>query len=116
MNDAIFNWIFDNWVVFALLVVSVIFEIYGLLLYCNRWTPIKAKIIIEEAFLKKWCKETGVVDMIWGVDVALYAMYHAKVAMPYLWLAMFLALTVYCIYRGYMINQKYRKEKIEYTF
>lgn len=98
-----------EWVTFALLVISLIFVVYGALVYRRIWTPIGAKVLVEPEFIEEWCKSEGMTKIMWGVDIAFYAMYNAKVFLPYLWLGLFLVLTVYNIYKGYLNNQKYMK-------
>ena len=98
-----------EWLTFALYVISIIFIIYGALVFKRKWTPLSAKVLVEEEFLEEWCKSEGKVRMLWGLDIALFAMYNSKAFLPYLWLGLFLVLTVYNIYLGYLNNRKYMK-------
>lgn len=107
--DAMFELLMTEWLTFALLVISLIFIVYGALIYRRVWTPIGAKVLVEEEFIEEWCRSEGMVKLLWGIDIAFYAMYNAKIFLSYLWLGCFLVLTVYNIYMGYKNNQKYMK-------
>ena len=49
----------EQWLPFALSVVSVIFVIYGTLILKRKWTPIGAKVLVEPEHLEAWCKNEG---------------------------------------------------------
>lgn len=97
------------WVPFALMVISVVFVIYGALIYKRKWTPLGAKVLVEKEFIEEWCKSEGKTKMLWGICLAFFAMYYAGILIPILWLGIAIALAVYNIYQGYVNNQKYMK-------
>lgn len=92
-----------------LFVVSVILLIYGALVASGKHTPIRSKIMIEDEFRAQWCKVEGVIKMLWGLDIAVFAMYYQGTFPAVLWLIGFIALTLYTIAITYKNNQKYMK-------
>lgn len=93
-----------------LMIVSACFLIYGGLVASGRFTPITSKLLVEEdEDREKWCKTEGVAKILWGLDIAFFAMYYQGIFLKYLWLVCFLALTLYIILLAYKNNQKYMK-------
>lgn len=51
----------------------------------------------------------GLTKILWGLDLAVFAMYYEKIFLPTLCLVIFLGLTLYTIYITYKNNEKYLK-------
>jgi len=92
-----------------LFIVSAILLVYGALVFSGIHTPIRAKVMIEEEFRAKWSKTEGAIRMLWGLDIAVFALYYQRTFPAPLWLVCFLALTFYTVYITYKNNQKYMK-------
>jgi len=92
-----------------LFVVSAILLVYGALVASGIHKPIRSKIMIEDEFRDKWCRKEGVIKILWGLDIAVFAMYYQKAFPTILWFVGFIALTLYTIYITYVNNQKYMK-------
>ena len=86
-----------------LLIISLGLLIYGALV------PIRSKILIEDEGRAAWCKVEGFTKILWGLDLAVFAMYYEKIFLPTLCLVIFLGLTLYTIYITYKNNEKYLK-------
>ncbi len=98
----------NQWLPIALVIVGVIFVVYGALIANGKWTPIGAKVLVEPEFLPAWCKSEGKIKMLWGIDLAFAALYFTNF-LSILWAGCFIVLAVYCTYLGYKNNQKYMK-------
>ena len=57
----------------------------------------------------KWCHTEGVTKMLWGLDLAFLVMYLCRVFPAFLWLGLFLVLTIVIIIMAYKNNGKYLK-------
>lgn len=91
------------------LVLSLGFLIYGGLVISRTFTPLGAKILVEEEDQEKWCRTEGYTKILWGLDLAFFAMYLQGAFLPVLWLGCFLVMTIYIIYLSYRNNQRYMK-------
>lgn len=90
-------------------IVSVLFILYGALVISGKFVPPTAKNLMKEEELPEWCKEEGKIRILWGLDIALLAMYLQGSFLPYLWGGVFLIFTVYIIYITYINNDKHMK-------
>ena len=92
-----------------LLIISLGRLIYGALVTGGIYVPIRSKILIEDEGRAAWCKVEGFTKILWGLDLAVFAMYYEKIVLPTLCLVIFLGLTLYTIYITYKNNEKYLK-------
>ena len=92
-----------------LLIISLGLLIYGALVTGGIYVPIRSKILIEDEGRAAWCKVEGLTKILWGLDLAVFAMYYEKIFLPTLCLVIFLGLTLYTIYITYKNNEKYLK-------
>ena len=92
-----------------LLIISLGLLIYGALVTGGIYVPIRSKILIEDEGRASWCKVEGFTKILWGLDLAVFAMYYEKIFLPTLCLVIFLGLTLYTIYITYKNNEKYLK-------
>ncbi len=99
----------EQWLPFALSVVSIIFIIYGTLIKNRKWTPLGAKVLVDPENIEAWCKSEGKTKILWGIDIMFGALYYANFLIPILWAGCFIAMAIYCIYLGYENNRKYMK-------
>lgn len=96
-------------IVVILFVLSVIFMIYGAMIYMRMHTPYVAKVTVKKEFVDAWCRTEGISRMLLGVDVTFLAMYYARMTPVILWIGCFIAVTIYIIIMRYNNNQKYMK-------
>ena len=94
--------------ILLLSVCSIGFLIYGALVVSGIYTPISSKILVEDEERAKWCHTEGVTKMLWGLDLAFLVMYLCRVFPAFLWLGLFLVLTIVII-MAYKNNGKYLK-------
>lgn len=90
-------------------ILSVLFLLYGGLVASGRLVPPTSKLLIEDEERGAWCKMEGYTKILWGLDLAFLAIYLQKIFIPYLWLGLFLVLTVYIIVITYKNNLKHMK-------
>lgn len=95
--------------ILLLSVCSIGFLIYGALVVSGIYTPISSKILVEDEERAKWCHTEGVTKMLWGLDLAFLVMYLCRVFPAFLWLGLFLVLTIVIIIMAYKNNGKYLK-------
>ena len=76
--------------ILLLSVCSIGFLIYGALVVSGIYTPISSKILVEDEERAKWCHTEGVFP-------------------AFLWLGLFLVLTIVIIIMAYKNNGKYLK-------
>jgi len=65
--------------------------------------------LVEDEERAKWCHTEGVTKMLWGLDLAFLVMYLCRVFPAFLWLGLFLVLTIVIIIMAYKNNGKYLK-------
>ena len=95
--------------ILLLSVCSIGFLIYGALVVSGIYTPISSKILVEDEERAKWCHTEGVTKMLWGLELAFLVMYLCRVFPAFLWLGLFLVLTIVIIIMAYKNNGKYLK-------
>lgn len=98
-----------NMVIYLCLIMSVCFLAYGALIVSGLVTPLRSKIMVDIENRKQWCKAEGVIRLLWGLDMALLAMYLHGSFLPTVCLICFVCLTLYIIAITYKNNLKYMK-------
>lgn len=91
------------------LFVSLCLFVYGILVTSGKHVPFRAKIMIEDENLRRWCQAEGFTKILWGLDLTFFAMYYQGKLFPKLWLAGVIVITIYTILITYKNNQKYMK-------
>ena len=80
-----------------------------LLSVCSIGFLIYGALLVEDEERAKWCHTEGVTKMLWGLDLAFLVMYLCRVFPAFLWLGLFLVLTIVIIIMAYKNNGKYLK-------
>ena len=83
----------------------------GALMLYGKYVPVTARTAIEDENDKRaWCRENGIINIVWGVDFAFYAtgtLLEVGKVLGLLWLIIAVAVGIVCCVATYKGNQKY---------
>ena len=87
----------------------------GVLMLLGKHVPETARAAIEDEDDKQaWCRENGIINLVWGADFAFYATgafipYDNAAWLKYLWIGIAVVVGIGCWVAIYKSNQKYFK-------